>query len=735
MKKIISLSFLTFFSFTILNAQRGKDGAKTVTATEVVNAYTSLTANANTGNTFISVTNSSLSNNFSGNLSAGDLIMIIQVQGVSVEDTVSSGSVFDDSRFHSTWGRILNYNNCGNYEFIQVESIPNSTTINLDCPLSFDYTSSGNVVVIRVPRYTDLTVNNGGILTADTWNGTTGGILAIEVNGITAINTGGAIDVSSLGFRGGQPEINSVFGGNRFASTNSGEGGEKGEGIVGDWIFYDSNLHGRYCRGAAANAGGGGTAHNAGGGGGSNAGNPLNWSEGAGVSDPTYNAAWGLESPSLVGANNSGGGRGGYSHTSSDENELTQGPGNAAWGGDSRRQMGGLGGRPLDYSTGKIFMGGAGGAGDGNSNPTEAGAGGNGAGIIFISSYGNVTGAGNITANGQNGGNSGTTAGAPFNTVTGKDAGGGAGAGGTIIIKTTGTVSGITIDVNGGEGGDQIMIEGLFANIGEAEGPGGGGGGGYIAITSGTPTRNATGGVNGTTDSPFISNFPPNGATSGGVGMPNESIPTFDVSVNNDVICENTTSTLTATINGTAPIGATIEWYDAATGGNLVFTGNPFTTPSLTTTTTYFIRVCPAPYRVPVTVTVNTCSAISASFSSTDSTLCATDCINFTDLSSGGTATSWSWIFQGANTTTSTQQNPTNICYNSAGNFNVSLVVSDGVNSDSLYMANFITVTALPNSGADGTATLCANATPINLFDSLGGNPDTGGTWSGPSAL
>ena len=89
--------------------------------------------------------------------------MIIQVQGFSVEDTVSSGSVFDDSRFHSTWGRILNYNNCGNYEFIQVESIPNSTTINLDCPLSFDYTSSGNVVVIRVPRYTDLTVNNGGI--------------------------------------------------------------------------------------------------------------------------------------------------------------------------------------------------------------------------------------------------------------------------------------------------------------------------------------------------------------------------------------------------------------------------------------------------------------------------------------------------------------------------------------------------------------------------------------------
>ena len=55
MKKRILLSFLTIFSFTIVNAQRGKDGSKTVTGTEVVNAYTSLALDANIGDISITV--------------------------------------------------------------------------------------------------------------------------------------------------------------------------------------------------------------------------------------------------------------------------------------------------------------------------------------------------------------------------------------------------------------------------------------------------------------------------------------------------------------------------------------------------------------------------------------------------------------------------------------------------------------------------------------------------------
>ncbi|WP_192820208.1 gliding motility-associated C-terminal domain-containing protein [Rufibacter sp. LB8] len=50
-------------------------------------------------------------------------------------------------------------------------------------------------------------------------------------------------------------------------------------------------------------------------------------------------------------------------------------------------------------------------------------------------------------------------------------------------------------------------------------------------------------------------------------------------------ICSGTTATLTAT----AP-GGPYEWYTAATGGTLLHTGDAFTTPALTTTTSYYVQ-------------------------------------------------------------------------------------------------------------------------------------------------
>jgi gliding motility-associated-like protein len=41
-----------------------------------------------------------------------------------------------------------------------------------------------------------------------------------------------------------------------------------------------------------------------------------------------------------------------------------------------------------------------------------------------------------------------------------------------------------------------------------------------------------------------------------------------------------------------------------------------------------------------------------------------------------------------------------------------------------------ITIDELANTGSDSTVQLCNNEGSINLFDSLGGTPDTGGTWS-----
>ena len=41
-----------------------------------------------------------------------------------------------------------------------------------------------------------------------------------------------------------------------------------------------------------------------------------------------------------------------------------------------------------------------------------------------------------------------------------------------------------------------------------------------------------------------------------------------------------------------------------------------------------------------------------------------------------------------------------------------------------------VTFTVLPNAGDDGTLNLCVNETPVDLFSILGGNPETGGSWS-----
>jgi len=216
MKKFISLILIYLFFSLVVLAQRGKDGTKIISTTEQVNAFTVLTANATAGDTVLSVSSSNLNSNFSGNLSQGDLVMIYQVQGASIDDSVA-GPVAGWSKLHAKWGQIIDYGNTGNYEFVQVKNVPSTTGIVLDCALMNSYTSAGNVLVIRVPRYASLTINAGGVLTTSQWNLSSGGVLAVEVEGLTVVN--GSIDASSLGFRGGIAQNSnqaSVFGGLRF---------------------------------------------------------------------------------------------------------------------------------------------------------------------------------------------------------------------------------------------------------------------------------------------------------------------------------------------------------------------------------------------------------------------------------------------------------------------------------------------------------------------------------------
>src|SRR5690606_24972807 len=132
-------------------------------------------------------------------------------------------------------------------------------------------------------------------LTAQPWNGSTGGVLAIDVVG--DLNLGGAIvDVSGLGFRGGAArQLAGGAGGSNTDYRNlatSNFHGSKGEGVAGTprYVHMPSGgglvntlvegyPNGSTARGAPGNAGGGGTDgnptandRNTGGGGGGNAG-------------------------------------------------------------------------------------------------------------------------------------------------------------------------------------------------------------------------------------------------------------------------------------------------------------------------------------------------------------------------------------------------------------------------------------------------------------------------------
>jgi hypothetical protein len=532
----LSISFLLLFLTCFhAHAQRGKQGNLSLSQSNpgpnyIVNEYTSLLADAQAGQTFIEVSNASLNpnNRFSGTLEAGDLLFIIQIQGASITTP-------DDS----TYGDVVNYNGAGNYEWMEVNSVDLvNNTISFSCGLEHTYSAAGKTQIVRVPRYSNLTIQSNARITSPQWNGTTGGIVVIETNGNLSIQSNASVDVSGLGFRGGSTGTSaSVFGGLKYRTTIESEGAEKGESIAGSQTDYDL-LNGRFCRGAAANGGGGGNAHNSGGGGGANAGNPSLWTGKGNPSLTTANwaQAWNKEFAGFANSTSTGGGRGGYCFSGNNQNALNFGPGLASWGGDYRNNHGGLGGHPLDYSTGTIFMGGGGGGGE--QNNTFGGNGGNGGGIIAIRAFGTISGAGKIQANGANGED---TEG-PNILVSGTDGAGGAGAGGAIIIDASVTISNMNIEAKGGNGGNQNVLP----LINETEGPGGGGGGGYIGITNPVALANVSGGNNGTTDSNALTEFIPNGATKGGNGEIVIRYPLANMIASSDTICFAGLATLNA---------------------------------------------------------------------------------------------------------------------------------------------------------------------------------------------
>jgi len=91
----------------------------------------------------------------------------------------------------------------------------------------------------------------------------------------------------------------------------------------------------------------------------------------------------------------------------------------------------------------------------------------------------------------------------------------------------------------------------------------------------------------------------------------------------------------------------------------------------------------------------NVCDIHELSFFVTDSRLCEKFCTNFFDQSINN-PTAWQWQFPGGDPSSSTDQNPTNICYDSPGTYDVTLITTNANGSDTLTLPNYITVYPTP---------------------------------------
>ena len=154
----------------------------------------------------------------------GDRVLLIQMKGVTIDDTDAA-----------SFGTITDYANAGNFEVLTIEDI-NFNIVTFTETMLRRYDNDGFVQIVTIPQYTDVTIDS--TLTARDWDGSSGGILAMEASGTVTFNSD--INVTGKGFRGGGLLNNAGcygagagYDGYRCAEADEC-GAEKGEGIIGD---------------------------------------------------------------------------------------------------------------------------------------------------------------------------------------------------------------------------------------------------------------------------------------------------------------------------------------------------------------------------------------------------------------------------------------------------------------------------------------------------------------------
>jgi uncharacterized repeat protein (TIGR01451 family) len=449
----------------------GKDGSPTITANPDTYYPSTTTQALAVGATTINVGTAVIGGTTTTptTIVKGDLLLVIQMQGADI-DFSNSNSYGDGVAGGGASGNLSTNFTAGTYEYVvasNATAIAAATggAITLATPLVNSYVNAPATAtagprrfqVIRVPQYGNLTL--GGTLAATPWNGTTGGVLVLDVAGQTNFS-GNTITAAGRGFRGGggRTQGTTNYDATDYVNLTATDlNAQKGEGTAGTPRFVnvpttvnDATTNATVSggtdfypasstsRGAPGNAGGGANdnVNNSGGGGGAN------------------------------------GGFGGR-------------------GGDSFSGVKPIGGEPgasfALASSSRLVLGGGGGAGTTNNSTGTPGAGaassGAAGGGIVLLRTGTIIGNGLISANGG-----------AANSSAADDGSGGGGAGGSILVTANSPagLAGLTLTANGGAGGSNS------GGTAGTHGPGGGGGG--VILTNGSvASALAAGAANGTT--------------------------------------------------------------------------------------------------------------------------------------------------------------------------------------------------------------------------------------------
>lgn len=132
-------------------------------------------------------------------------------------------------------------------------------------------------------------------------------------------------------------------------------------------------------------------------------------------------------------------------------------------------------------------------------------------------------------------------------------------------------------------------------------------------------------------------------------------------------------------------------------------------------------------------IQVSSGSSLNASFTANNTNLMPGDCVFFQDQSSGN-PTSWEWTFNGATSSSSNIQNPNNICYNTPGTYDVTLVIENNASeTDSLTLADYITVNdpaVTPASHFTTDKTIVPEGGTVNFTDTSINGPFTSWSWT-----